>query len=789
MLSNYLKIILRNFRRNLVYTLISILGLGIGIAGLIFAYLLFDYEARFDSFQRSTDDIYRVNTRKASNTVHEIWGVTPIPLGAEAAESVDGVLSFCRYGTSGFLVKYADNVFSENIYFADTNFFRLFDYKILTGDLISFKVKNTAVISHDLSKKYFGQQDATGKIITVYKNDTTSINYQVGAVLDEMPLNSSFQFDIILPYSNALDFYGLMESDWSVSIPTVTYLQLNTEADISQIDGWLQQFKVKNNEILDDWQIEEFYLTPFRDQKNEARKLFMAITWPGLPRSALYGSLFMNIMILVIVCINFTNTSIACTRNRIREIGVRKTFGSVKKQIIIQFLLENSMQCFIALLIGMDLAVKWVNWTNKLWPTKIYVDYLHDPGLMVFLILVLFAVIFLAGFYPSVYVAKFQPSQILRGKLKFHGTNALTRILLVWQFAFSVTSIFSGIALAKNARFQEKLDWGFDKDNVIIVPLRDRNQFTTYKNAISKIPEVSDIAGAIHNAGYSYTTCTFDLNGITHDCQMLEVGDNYLNTLGLELRKGRDFLINSGNDMRESVIVNEKFLQSFNIQSPLSETIRIENRQYFIIGVIKDYMPFGLYSPVQPAILKLVPNEESTLICVRGESSGIPVMFRKMQREWKALFPEKPFEGFFQNDSAANAARTNDSLVKEFILMAIIALLISSSGLYSMISLNVNKRMKEIGIRKVMGASIRQILYLINLQFVLILLISIVLGSVLGYFFMDVFLADIFIYHTPLGPVVFIMTILVIFLGALITAGRKVFLAACINPAKSLRYE
>jgi putative ABC transport system permease protein len=331
MIRNYLKTSFRSLRRNLIYTLINIIGLGIGFSGVILTFILWRYDADFDRQQAPFENIFRINTTRTDENEEHQWGITPVPLAPELADEFYGIESWCRYGNSSLLLKYGDNTFNESVHYGDRNFFRFFNFPLAEGDASSFGQKYSAIISQDFSKKYFGQQPALGRMISVIRNDSVLFNLQVTGVLEKIPMNTSFHISIIVPYDVMHDVVGTDENDWNVSIPTVSYIRLYPDSDPSAVAGNLSHFVEKNNEILEDWKISRFYLTPFAKQKYESRYLIRGLTWAGLPDSALYGSIFMNIVILLIACFNFTNTAMAYARKRLKEIGIRKTFGGLKK--------------------------------------------------------------------------------------------------------------------------------------------------------------------------------------------------------------------------------------------------------------------------------------------------------------------------------------------------------------------------------------------------------------------------------------------------------------------------
>jgi len=789
MFRNYLKTTYRSLRKNLTYTIINILGLGIGLSGVLVTYFLIDYELKFDNQFSDTEQVYRINSSRLLEDEIQKWGITPIPLGPEITNEIPGIKSYTRYGRSNVIIKYEDNIYSENLFYADYNFFDQFKLPLLKGNKSSFNEKNTALISVEFSKKYFGEEESLGKLIEIVINNQTVQSFIVGGIVKKIPLNSSFQFDIIVPYENIFEIYQLEESSWTIKIPSITYLKLDNHITPAQIQDKLKPYILKNNELLEKWKVEDFYLMPFKDQKDESRTLHSAITWVGLPLSALYGSLFMNTVILLIACFNFTNTAIAYAQKRLKEIGIRKTFGGLKKQIITQFLLENFVQSIIALLIAMDLAHRWINWMNIEWPIELRDNYLTNPALVLFLFILLIIVTILSGAYPAFYISKFQPSHILKGDIKFTGSNLFNRILLTLQFGLSMVAIFSGIVLSMNAKFQTELDFGYKKENVIVVPIQDSNDLETYRNAVIILPDIEQVAISGHNVGFNYENIEIDINGEIHHTQRLLTGENYVNTLGLKLINGRDFQPESENDMNESIIVNQQFLETYNIQNPLSQSIKIEGKIYYIIGIIKNYMPIGLFSPIMPVILNKIPDDKCSLLCINADPEKVPELNNTLEDIWKKLYPNKPYEGYFQEEFSNQAENINSGILKQFGILGLFALFLSTAGMYSMVSLNINRRTKEIGIRKVLGASIPHIMKILNKEFLIILAISSIFGTVLGYYFMEAFLNDVFEYYLDIGPGVFIISISVIVLAALLTSGRKIYRASHLNPVDSLKYE
>jgi len=790
MLKNYIRIALRSYSKNYLFTLINIVGMAVGLSGLIITFLLYDYENSFDKQHENTSAVYRVNCNRDIEGASQKYGVVPSALGPIAAGENQAIHDFTRFGyTRSFLVQYEDIIHRESITFADPNFFDFFTFAMKAGSKDVFKEKSNVIISEQFARKYFGDENPIDKTLTIRKNQEIIQQFIIGAIADKIPMNSSFRFDIIAQYENLLDFFNEKEYDWSTEIRPVLFVKLNQSNNVKEVESALLKYQPIHNKIKESWIIKDFYLVPFKKQKDEARFVHNFTTQSGLPISALYGSLIMNTLILLIACFNFTNTSLAYANKRLKEIGIRRTFGGIRTQIIKQFFVENLVLCILALILSIEIANTWIGWMNVQWPIEIPTFYFDDWSVSLNLIILLVVVSFIAGAYPSFYISKFQPTDILKGKLKLQGTNSLTRVLLTWQFGFSIMAIFSGVVLTQNAIFQKTFDWGFDKENALIIPLQDKGNYGTLKNELSKIESIQSIAGTIHNAGYGFTETNFEINGEKHNSQLFYVGDTYLPTIGCDVIQGRNFLVDSENDSRESIIVNEHFVKTFDIEDPLNQTIFMDRKPYHIVGVVEDFMPYGLYDPVRASIIKVVAEDEYTQLIIRAEKDKLSEILASTEVSWKSLFPTKPFEGFYMEEAAFDALHTNNGILKQFGILGLFALFLSVSGLYSTVSLTINKRIKEIGIRKVMGASVRNVMQLLNYEFGIIMLLSMLIGCAGGYYFMKKFLSDIFTYYLDIGPLSFFTASLTILAFTILTSGIKIYKAAISNPTESLRYE
>jgi ABC-type antimicrobial peptide transport system permease subunit len=365
-------------------------------------------------------------------------------------------------------------------------------------------------------------------------------------------------------------------------------------------------------------------------------------------------------------------------------------------------------------------------WENM----KLTSHYFDSPEFSLFMIGVLVFTALVAGSYPAFYVSNFEPVSILKGKLKFGGTNYFTRILLVMQYSFSLIAVIFAIAFYGNSKFQRDFDLGFNDKGIIIAYVGNLSEYETYRNAIEQNKDIISIAGSKHSIFSSRYNDPIKHESQKLEVEIIDVGDEYIKTMGLHLIEGRDFQKDSETDEKESVIVTEKLVKSFGWDKPIGkEIIWMDTVKLFVVGVVKDVYTMGLWREMDPLMLRFTRPEQYTHVIVNAPLNKLRDVNKAMEAEWKQVFPNRLYNGRYLDEITVEATTVNDNIVKIFAFMGIVALFLSATGLYTLVSLNIIKRMKEIGVRKVLGASISNITRIINTEFVIMLLISSVLGA------------------------------------------------------------
>lgn len=793
MLKNYLVIALRNLKKNITYVLINTFGLGIALACCITAYVLLAYNIEFDHFHddEKVANVFAIHSHfMGKDGKPYVTHSTPLMLAPTMADEVAGVESYTRYINDGGFVSYGENAFRESIVFADSNFFRIFDFPLQKGSTESFRDKKTAIISHRLAEKYFAKEDPIGKLLVINFQNDKQVEVMVGAVIDKVPLNTTFYFDAMLRFENYTDIHELGVDLWSDWRDPSAFVKLASVDNAATINSRLGKYVAKRNNVKKDQVTTKFQLDPFKANltqddigRSEVNQRMSAV--PLIVFTAMAG------LILLIACFNLTNTSIAMTSKRLKEVGVRKTIGAARYQIVIQFIMETILSICLALVVGYGLAQLIVPAFTEMWNIPYGMAELSGLNLFVALIGMVFLVAILAGIYPALANSKFNPVALLRGRAQVKGATMLSRSLVSMQFAISVIVLIAGVVFIQNTHFQEQIKFGYDKEKVINVNIQSQKEFDAMENRIRSNPKIVNVAVTDHQVGYNTYQSPVVVDTSEYDVQHMGVGKNYFESMGFTLIEGKYFDHEKASDVNETAIVNRAFLAKTGITKPLEGVVAIHGTKRHIIGVIEDHID-NLYRSKDPEPFVFYPTQPQyvKLMIVRTEPGDIGKVQKYLESTWKELFPTKPFQSQLQEDIVLkNTKDTNGNLRTIFLFLTVLGGILSSAGIFSLASLNIAKRTKEIGVRKTLGASVSQVLTLLNKEFVIILTCAAIIGSVLGFYLTKLLLDEIYAYHITIGIIPVLLCALGIFMLGLFTTSATIFKAARCNPVKTLRSE
>jgi putative ABC transport system permease protein len=789
MLFNFFKTSFRHILKNKVYVLISTLGMGIAIACCITAYLLVAYNIEFDDFYlgRADANIVKViHTYENSERNKDDELETPVIVGPRIAGDIPDVEDFTRFCNDNVVVSQGNDAFYEMIRFADASFFNLFDIRFKEGSPKSFADLNTIILSPHLAKKYFADQPATGKTLTIEVN-SKKYEVVVGGVLEEIPLNTSFHIHALMRFEHYVNAYDIQPDDWNQDRKATLLLKLSGGDKRFDVAQQMDQYVKLRNKHITDTRSVAYTLVPFQQHTAKESVTDSELRMP-IPAVALITFSTLAGIILLIACFNLTNTTLAMTSRRMKEIAVRKVVGSAKSSIAVQFFMEVTMMIGLSIVAAVGMSLVIVPRFTEMWEIQYGLTDLNGLNIIVALLALLFVVSMLAGIYPSLYSSRQNVVALFRGKTA-KGTTVISRILLTGQFALSTVVLISGITFMQNTNFQSTMDFGYDHSNLLVLSTPEGLDFERVRNVVIAQSSVVNAGGAKHGIGpYSASNESFRIDTTSFKSEMYRVAPHYLETAGLRLIEGRFF--SEGEADLQSALVDQTFLAHHGLTDPLGTRIQHDGKTYQVIGVVGDHVRgFKQDRNSEYVFLQADPGTYSNLL-IRTQQGQTENVRTSIESSWKQLFPGRPFQCRTQDELIYEDANVYNKNLKDiFFFLTILGCMLAGSGIYALASLNTNKRKKEIGIRKVLGASVSGIVQLLNREFAFILLISVVLGGFLGYALTNALLSSLYRLFLGASFSSLIVSAVIILVIGMFATSTTIVKAAVGNPADSLRTE
>ena len=801
MIKNYLLITFRNLFKNKLFIIINVFGMGLAIACCITAYLNWGYSSNWDNGHVNADRIYRVQFWREFQGKRDRYGVAPLPLGSYIKQNFNDVDQVVRYMSGYCDMRIGEEVFGDQVVYADSAFFDLFTFQLKHGSFSNFHDKGKVFISDKVAKKYFNREDVVGQQLTQIILGSDGVRrpkeFEIGGVFSKPKQNNSFGFDVITLFNNYWDVYpgtNHQETDWK-EWAHVLFLKINDPGKVAAVGKQLQQYVEPQNKVREDFKVSEYYLEKFGGMMHSNRanpRLNSDYLVGGAPGAAEIVPLIMSGLLLLLACFNFTNTSIAISGKRLKEIGIRKVMGGMRYQLIIQFLGENLILCFFGLLAGLLIADWMVPAYDNMWAwLELDLSYTENAGFIFFLIALLIVTAIVAGSYPAFYITSFEPVSILKGKARFGGTNWFTRILLGGQFVISLLAIILGIAFYNNGKFQKEYDLGFAKHGVISAWVNNEGGFNTYRDALASNKDIIQIAGTRHHVANSWLNDPVKFESVEREVDIMEIGDGYMEVMDMTLVAGRKFEVDSETDRKESILVTEEFVKKFGwTDNPIGKRVVWNDTiQLYVIGVIKNIYARALWAPIQPMMVRYAAKNKYQQLVIKTDPEKMASVNEFMQKKWKEVFPNTLYSGQWIDQEMRQTNEINTNVSVMFGFLGFFAALMTGIGLFSLVTLNIEMKMKEIGVRKVLGASMANIAGVINFEFIVNLGIATLLGGTLGYFATDAIMAVIWEYYLKLNFQTLFTSVSLMLLIAVLAVGYKTVSTAQLNPTKTLRDE
>jgi ABC-type antimicrobial peptide transport system permease subunit len=785
MIRNYLKMTLRHIGRYKGYSLINILGLAIGIAGCLLILLWVLDELGYDRFHQKAPHLYRVeeNQHYTGRLFHV--NVTPYPIAPALVKEIPEIKDATRFVYSGGqLFTYEKKAFFENsIWAVDPSFLQMFTFPLARGNRdTALTEPQSMIISGEIARKYFGDSDPLGKSIIV--NNEKS--FKITGVLEKVPHNSSLQFDILIPYEY-LEKSGRTGTSWG-SNSIQTFVELHPQATAAQVNEKIFGFirtRLKESQT-------DLVLMPFTRLHLHG---YFGYTKTAGPIQYVYIFSIIALFVLLIACINFMNLSTARSANRAREVGMRKVAGASRGNLIRQFYGEAIIFAFIAMGLAL-LAVRLILPAFNTFAEKEITFAVTGFGPF---LLGLSGIILLtglvAGSYPALYLSSFQPVKILKGELTGGtGGSRFRRILVVFQFTLSVFLIISTIIVSRQLHYMKNKNLGYDKEHLIYIVLRGgiKDYYAALKNELAKGPEVLGVTGVRQLPSMiGSNSAGADWDGKDPEFRLLisqnAVDYDFVKTMKMELGEGRDFSEEFAGDKRTNFLVNEEVAGLLKKDSAVGQRFSFIGIKGTIVGVIKNFHFQSLRTEIEPLALYLDPGAARYLL-IRIAPGNIPAALSTISKTWKRVIANYPFEYKFLDEDFDRMYRAEEQIGTVVKYFTYLTIFVACLGLFGLASFSAEKRTKEIGIRKVLGASVPQITLLLCREFFVLVLLANFLAWPLTYLVMDKWLQNYANRISP-GISIFVLSMILTLMIATASVVFQAVRAALANPVEALKYE
>ena len=808
LLKNYFRSTFRSIAKNKVYSILNILGLALGIAACLFILQYVSYERSFDQFHEHREDLYRVRYQVYRGGSLEVDCAAAVPrVGPFMKEKMPEVVDYARVYPMSEVVSYQDIQFrEERMHMTDPSFLKLFTFPLIEGNVEALKNPNTVIISQQVAEKYFRNEEPIGKILEVNGEDPI----EVVGVAKNVPNNSHFKFDFLVSYETLNN--QTRNEDGSAASETAwgwydfnTYVLLKPGTDVADFD---ERFRKHLWEERGERFRERNFHVDFPLQAITDIHLYSDLLQESEPDEQGDGNAvaFLSIIaffILLIAWINYINLSTARSIDRSREVGVRKTLGATRRQLIFQFLTESFLLNLIALVIALGLMVLGINYFNHLTDSNLSLGFLYDGTFWFAVVSVLFMGSIIAGLYPAFILSSFKPASVLKGKLTAHlSGNSLRKALVVFQFAASITLIASTLIVYKQLAFMQNLDLGFDMQETLVVEGPDvfsndslfESTNKAFKDELSKMANIRHISGSSNVPGDEI----FWTNGIKRLEESRDqfkiiynvgIDYTYFETYDINMLAGRNYNASHSMDTA-SLILNHagiKYLGFRSAEEAIGQKVTFWGRPKTIVGVVDDYNQMSVKTKVAPIAFPLALSAAG-YYTIKLANQQYQKAFNAVQSTYDSFFPGNPFDYFFLDQFFNRQYANERKFSRVFTLFAAFAIFVACLGLFGLASFSTLKRSKEIGVRKILGATVPKIVRLLSGEYLWLIIVANILAWPAIYLIMSAWL-DNFSSRISLSLPIFILSAFMVLLIALITISYQIIGGAIANPVNAIRNE
>ena len=795
MLRNYLKIALRSLAKQKGYTFINTIGLAVGMGVCLFLVLLNQYSYNIDTLHENSERIYRVadQIKLESGSIRDV-AISPAPWGQALVDDYPEIEAYTRFMNRGRVVRYEDKILRQGITYVDAQVFEIFTYPFKFGDPTNALTRpNTIVLTAEMSDRYFNAENPVGRTLIVDEEP-----YEITGVLEKLDPKYSFFFNSLASFSSVDEQYYPQLNDWR-SHNLYTYLLLKEDADIAALEAKFPQFIERHVDIE--------FVSRYTVHLQNLEDLFLGsdlIAEHGATLDVTYIYIFnaLALLILIIACINFINLSTAQGLKRAREVGVRKVLGAFKAQLVFQFLAEALILSVLAVFIALTLVEFALPWFNNLTDWVVAANYFQNTFYIIAIITTVLLVTLFAGGYPAFFLSAFKPVKVLKGEDTSNGSRSLLKTgLVVTQFTIAIFLIISTASVDNQLDYLKNKDLGFEEKDVLVVGIpegfNNEQGYGIIRDELSRIPGIVETSFGSNVPGdQSGSSRSFYPEGVFREDGLLvnyySIDPNFVSMYKLNLSEGREFVSVLASDTTSSVIINKAAVAKFEWTDPIGKTIVTKDRDgnnipHTVVGVLEDFHFESLHSRINPLIMWSRPADFGSL-AIRIQTDDVSGLTDQILAQMNELNGGLPVFNYFLEDDILDEYDTEDVIGQMLSGFTYLTMLIACLGLLGLVSFSVINRRKEIGIRKVLGASVNSIVQSISVRFLKLVMIGFVIGAPAAYFLINLWLQS-FAYNNPPGALIFIGSGVITLAIAMLTISYQSIKAATANPVDSLKNE
>lgn len=791
MFRSYLKTGFRSVIKHRWPSLINTTGLALAVGCALVLYVFLDFLYHNDEYHENLAEIYVVEKTLQQDRGNTLYCTTPEPLAQTLSSNFPQVKVTSRFDRSTGVFQYEDQVFTESLIFVDLDFFDIFSFPFKWGTPADFRHPEAIFLSHQIAEKYFGRKNPLGEQIKIRfyrKNQEFEASFLVKGVIDELPINSSFQISILIPYNRQLALGREDFQNWQVDIDA-TFVQIPDPNHVSEIESRLEPIIERANADIRSWPIATLKMYPLTTITEHAYKYDHTI-FSSSHIAAVVMLIGIGVILILLVCFNYMNTAIATAVSRLKEVSMRKVMGSTRRQLILQFLTENLIISVLGISLGILLAKAYfLKWFARTIATDIEITLPNNFRFWLFLLGLLIVILIGGSGYPALYISRLKPIAILRDKVTLASKNRFRKVLLGTQFTLTFILIFMASAFLKHTQVMRQIKWGYDPSAKAIIRIKSGNEFNRLKHQLATLPEIESITGSAQQIGRSAVQVSAFIDGDQHNIEALSVGLDYMQTMEIPLTQGRYSNPEVESDIEQAVLVNQELSEYLGWDDVVGRTIRVDSQSYKVIGELANFRHEDFFRPIQPMIYRFCPEEDFRYMTIHLSNNNLAGTAENLQDIWKQTFPDQPFNYFFQDDVFAGYFQGFEQINRILTATAFLAIFISAIGLFGLVMLIIARKMKEISIRKVLGADLWHVSQLVNKEFLWPVILAIIIGAPLGAFFVKTTLQEVSPEMTSIGLLPFLSAVTVVLIVAGVAVSGHIYRANTKNPIVHLRDE